>query len=71
MLAITEAVSQFDCSLMKKYSSNVIGQLTGNTVFLGFFDSKENAIEHATEMCGANSDVYANPFAAGPFLVTE
>ena len=56
---------------MKKYSSNVIGQLTGNTVFLGFFDSKENAIEHATEMCGANSDVYANPFTAGPFLVTE
>lgn len=56
---------------MKKYSANVIGQLTGNAIFLGFFETREKAIAYAIGMVNRNDEIYLSPFVVGPFLVME
>lgn len=56
---------------MKKYTANVIGVLTGGAISLGFFESKNKAMEHAEGMVKRNSDIYLSPFVEGPFLVMD
>ena len=44
---------------MKKFQLILIGQLTGNPVNFGIFDTREAAMEKAATV---SSDFYASPF---------